>query len=461
MRGQRTNTVREKETNKYRLWRKEDISMGPITKELLDRYRSEVASRSDVKLTKAVMAKTDIRELAFLPQQAAKLEGPFSVEVKTHGITSQKQSGRCWCFAGMNILREIAAKELNVEEFKLSVNYITFYDKLEKANNYLEMMILNASQDVNTPEMRQMERGIGDGGYFTTVADLVKKYGAVPDYVMPETFQSNNTDRIMKLINRLLRKDTAVLRREIAAGNDVAALKEDMLGEIYRVLVTAFGEPVTSFDLIYRDKDEQYHAEYGMTPTGFYEKYIAKDFDDYVYVTNEPTDMMPIGVAYTFHCLDNMAEGNTLVLNLPIEDLKALAVAQLKDNDPVWFGCDSGHYGDRKLGIWDPDCFAYEELLGGASLAMSKKDSLELGEAGATHAMILVGVNFDRDGRPDRWKIENSWGDEVGKKGYFVCSDRYFDEFVFECVIHKKHLHGEQKKLLEQEPVRIDHWLAY
>lgn len=435
--------------------------MNTVTKELLARYRKEVAARADVKLTKAVMAKTDIGELAFLPQEAAKLEGPFSIEVETHGITAQKRSGRCWCFAGMNILREIAAQKLNVEEFKLSVNYLTFYDKLEKANNYLEMMIENASQDVTAPEMRFMENGIGDGGYFTTVADLVKKYGVMPDYAMPETFQSNNTDRIMDLINRLLRKDTALLRRERAAGNDVTALKEEMLGEIYRVLVTAFGEPVETFDLIYRDKDKQYHAEYGVTPVDFYERYIGRALDDYVYVTNEPTDLTPIGGTYTFHCLANMAEGNMLWLNLPIEELKALAIAQLKDNDPVWFGCDSGHYGDRKLGIWAPECFAYEELLGGASLELSKKDSLELGEAGATHAMILVGVNFGADGQPDRWKIENSWGDEVGKKGYFVCSDRYFDEFVFECIIHRKHLSEAQKKLLEQPPVRIDHWLGY
>lgn len=435
--------------------------MKTVTKELLDRYRGEVAARGDVELAKAVMAKTDIGELAFLPQQAAKLEGPFSVEVETRGITAQRRSGRCWCFAGMNILREIVAEKLNVEEFKLSVNYLTFYDKLEKCNNFLEMMIQNASQDVNTPEMRYMQWGVGDGGYFTTVADLVKKYGAVPDYAMPETFQSNNTDRIMGLINRLLRKDTAILRKEIAAGNDVAGLKEDMLGEIYRILVTAFGEPVREFDLVYRDKDKQYHAEYGLTPLAFYEKYIGKSLDDYVCVTNEPTGLTPIGGTYTFHCLANMAEGNMLMLNLPIEQLKELAIAQLKDNDPVWFSCDSGHYGDRKLGIWDPGCFAYEQLLGGASLAMSKTDSLELGEASPTHAMILVGVNFDRDGKPDRWKIENSWGDEVGKKGYFVCSDRYFDEFVYECVINRKYLNDEQRKLLDAEPVRIDHWLGY
>ena len=432
-----------------------------ITRDMLSSFRAQAAAHPNTDTLKAVLSKTDMADLAYLPQEAAKLEGPFSVEVKTSGITAQQKSGRCWCFAGLNILREEAAKRLGVEEFKLSANYLTFYDKLEKCNNFLGMVVEHAHEPLSSRMSQYLNGGIGDGGYWDMVVDLVKKYGVVPDYAMPETYQSEHTEKLMKLINNLLRRDMAILRRAVAAGEGTDALQEEMLGEIYRILCTAFGEPVETFDLVYRDSNKAYHAEYGITPQDFYQRYIGKCLDDYVTVVNEPTYLVPMGTPYTFHYKGSMAEGGVHCLNLPMEELRRMSIAQLEDGDPVWFGCDSGHYGDRQLGIWDPDSFHYEGLLGGASLAMSKQDLLETGEARATHAMILVGVNFDRDGRPNRWKIENSWGGDVGRKGYFVCSDRYFEDFVYECILNKKYFTPEELAMLEKTPIEIDPWLAY
>ncbi len=435
--------------------------MKALNENMLRKFRNDLKDDKNVRTLQAAMSKTELKDLAYLPQQAAKLDGPFTIELKTRGITAQQKSGRCWCFAGLNILREIVAEKLGLEEFKLSPNYLTFYDKLEKANTFLESVIENADQDLTSRITEYLKRGIWDGGYWDMVVDLVKKYGVVPAEVMPETYQSNHTDTFMKLMNRMLKKDAVLLRQAVAEGKDVTAMKEEMLGEIYKAECIVFGEPVESFDFTYRDKDGAYHADYALTPKAFYEKYIGASLEDYVTIVNTPTFLVPMNTAFTFHYIGSMAESRVFCLNVPLEDMKALAIAQLKDGEPIWFGCDSGQFGDRQLGIWDPDSFDYEGLLGGVDLTMSKKDCLEFDEAGATHAMLFVGVNFDQNGKTDRWKIENSWGGEVGRKGYFVCSDRYFDEYVFEVIINKKHLTDAQKEALNKEPVQVAPWLAY
>lgn len=435
--------------------------MKPITNELLERYGKEYANDSAAHVLHAAMARTDLKELAFKPLTAAKLEGPFAIELKTHGITAQKKSGRCWFFATMNIMREVITEKLNLSEFKLSANYITFYDKLEKANNYLEMIIENADKPLSDRMMEYLSFGLGDGGYWDQAVDLVQKYGVVPEYVMPETFQAENTSSLLGVLNTLMKKDAAILRRKIAAGEDVTALKEDMLGEIYKALCIAFGAPVQKFDFCYRDKEGNYHVERDLTPKAFYDKYVGLELDNYITVHNEPTDRVPMHKAFTFHFFGNMADKDCLSLNLPIDEFQELCVKQLKDNEPIWFACDSDKYGDRQLGIWDPNCFDYGGLLGGLNLDFSKEDRLNYKDTHGCHAMILVGVNFDAEGNPDRWKIENSWGGDLGKNGYFVCSQRYFEEYVLEAIINKKHLTDAQKAMLNEEPIRIAPWQTY
>ncbi len=432
--------------------------MKDITKELLERFRAEAAERKELRTLQAAMAKTELKDLAFVPEAAAKLNGDFAIELKTRGVTFQQRSGRCWLYAVLNILRERISETCRLDKFELSANYLSFYDKLEKANNFLELVIENAHKPLNDRMMEYVLGGVGDGGYWDMATDLVAKYGVVPAAVMPETWQSTHTEKFLKLLNTLLRKDAVRLRAVVADGGDGQAEKEKMLAEIYRMECIAFGEPPKTFSFEYRDKDDVFHCERGLTGRSFYEKYLPGALDEYITVTNHPTHGLPMDLYYVFHYMGSMANRDVINLNLTLEEMEELTVKQLRDGEPVWFGCDSGAWGDRDKGVWDPDSLDFSGLMGGVDFTMSKGDRLEYHDSFATHAMIFVGVNFDENGTPDRWKIENSWGEEAGRKGYFVCSEKYFREFVYEVIVRKKHLTDAQRALLEGEPKRIQPW---
>lgn len=438
--------------------------MHQLTLDLVNSYRGNYEKDKAARSATAAMAKTEMADLAFLPMEAAKLRGDFAIEIKTHGITAQEKSGRCWMFAAMNILREKAAENLGIEEFEISENYLAFYDKLEKANNFLNMAVSNAKEPLDGQMAQYIYKGIGDGGYWDMAVDLVKKYGVVPKWVMPESYQSSHTQKFMRMLNSLLRRDAQILREMILSGKsdaEVNARQTDLMAEVYKAECIAFGEPVRTFDLEWTDKNGAFHREAGITPLEFYERHVAVDLDGYVTVTAVPTEFTPEGRLYEFHYMGSMAESGIKVLNLSIDELEELTLKQMRDGEAVWFACDAGAYGDRKEGVWDPDSFDYEGLLGGVSIDMpTRRDRLELRDSRATHAMILVGVNFDEEGRPNRWKIENSWGGEVGKKGYFVCSEHYFREYVYEAVIQKEYLSDEQKAILGTDPVEVKPWIG-
>ena len=432
--------------------------MNEITQELLERFRAQEAERKELRTLQAALAKAEMKDLAFVPTAAAKLNGDFAIELKTRGVTWQQNSGRCWLYAVLNILRERISETCNLDKFELSANYLSFYDKLEKANNFLELVIENAGKPLNDRMMEYVLEGVGDGGYWDMATDLVAKYGVVPSWVMPETWQSTHTAKFLKLLNTLLRKDAVRLRAVIAAGGDAQAEKEAMLEEVYRMECIAFGEPPRTFAFEYRDREGVFHADRELTGRSFYEKYLGDVLGDYITVTNHPTHGLPMDLYYVFHYMGSMANRDVINLNLTLEEMEELTLKQLRDGEPVWFGCDSGAWGDRDKGVWDPDSLDFSGLMGGVDFTMSKGDRLETHDSFATHAMIFVGVNFDENGKPDRWKIENSWGEEVGKKGYFVCSEKYFREFVYEVIVRKKHLTEAQLALLEGEPRRIQPW---
>ena len=433
--------------------------MKTITPELMARMRQTYENDRMAQAMTAAMAKTDIADVAFLPMQAARLNGEFEIEIKTHGITAQEQSGRCWLFAAMNVSRESVIRRCKLKEFELSGNYLAFWDKLEKANNFLEQIIDTADLPAGSREVYTLvDHVIGDGGSWPEYVELIKKYGCVPKTAMPESRQSGYTANLLAKFKRLLRKDAAELRRIAAAGEDPSARKEEMLVEFYKAECIAFGEPVERFDFCYRDEDDNYHAQLDMTPQSFYETYIGTDLDEYVYISCQPSEKKPYYTHWAMHESGCMIDHNLDFLNLPMDEVEELILKQMRDGEPVWFGCDSRQYGERQKGYWDPLSFDYEALLGGVDLTMSREDQLLYREAEATHAMLLIGVNFDTEGKPNRWKIENSWGTSWGQNGYFVCSEEYMQNFVFEAVINKKHLTEEQLVLLGTEPVILKPW---
>ena len=432
--------------------------MKAISYELLKEFRTRTGEKKEIRTLQAALARTEMQDLAFVPAAAARLNGEFTIELKTRGITWQKKSGRCWMFAAMNIMREKVAEKCGLEKFELSGNYLAFYDKLEKSNNVLEMAIAYADRPLNDRAVEYILDGFHDGGYWDMAADLVRKYGVVPLDAMPETWQSTHTATFMRILSSLIRKDIRILRGIVAKGADPEPTKEAMLEEIYRMECVAFGEPPERFDFSWKDGDGNVHEDRGLTGLDFYEKYVGMGLENLITVTNHPTKGLPMNHHYVFHYIGSMAESDVDNLNLPVDEMEALALAQLRDGEPVWFGCDSDAFGDRKEGIWDTDSMDYGGLLGGIDYTMEKGPRLQYHDSYATHAMILTGVHLDPEGRPDRWKIENSWGEEAGRKGYFVCSEKYFREYVYEIIVDRKHLTDSQRQSLSSPAVRIEPW---
>ncbi|MBQ2656282.1 MAG: C1 family peptidase [Erysipelotrichaceae bacterium] len=393
----------------------------------------------------------------------AKADNPnfFSIDLKTLPVTNQMASGRCWLFSSLTLLREMVAKKYKIkDQFEFSQNYIAFYDKLEKINYFMESVIAEKdnSATLNTETYRYLLRfAVGDGGQWDMMVALVKKYGLVPKTAMPETYQSSHTRTMNQLINRRLRRFTADMMK--AENKEaIAALKDECLKQLYALLCDCFGVPPKTFTFEYYDQKDKYHAHYDVTPMEMYEKYLGVDLDNYVGIINGPTEDKPFYQTYTVKYLGNVAgtDNEVFFLNLPIKDFKDLILKQMKDGDPVWFGCDCGKDSNRELGLWDDLSNDYENTFK-LDLEMSKADMLDTLESAMNHAMVFTGVNLVKN-KPTRWKIENSWGDKVANKGYYVASDTWFDKYVFEAVVDKKYLNKKQLAAMKKKPVVLDPW---
>lgn len=430
----------------------------PITPELIAKFNEAYESNPMNQVLAAAASKTALADVAFHQASAKKLQHTFAIDLHPTAVTSQKASGRCWIFAAMNVLREIVAKNCNMDRMEISQNYVAFWDKFEKINYFLESIIDTADLEVGDRTLDWVLQGLGDGGQWDMIISLVKKYGIVPISAMPETFQSSNTRSTNQMLNMKLREYAIELRAIVAEGKDPSARKEEMLEEMYRALCICFGKPATVFDFEYVDKDKVYHVDRDLTPQAFFEKYVGQELDNYVSIINAPTKDKPYYKSYTVKYLGNVVEGSVRYLNIPMDEMKDLIVKQLKDGEAVWFGSDCGKYGDRTSGVWDMDSFLYGELLGGLTFGLTKEQRLDYRDSAMNHAMVIMGVNFDKDGVPDRWKIENSWGEDPGNKGYFVMSANWFDEFTYQAVINKKHLSPELLAHLEEEPIALQPW---
>ena len=379
----------------------------------------------------------------------------FSINLKTLPVTDQKSSGRCWIFAGCNVIREAIAKKYNLEEFEISQNYVAFYDKLEKCNYLLESIISLKDREKDDRILDYLlSTGIQDGGQWDLFVNIVNKYGVVPKNAFPETYQSSNTYGIDNLLNKYIRKFAYEIRNEEM---DIQSRKEKCIKEIYSILCSCFGIPPKTFSFEYVDKDKNYHIVKDLTPMKFYQEIVEMDLNNYVSIINSPTSDKPFNNVYTVDYLGNVAEGNeVLYLNLPIERLKELAVNQLKDGESVWFGSDCGKDADGTDGVWDDSTFDIDTLFQIDS-SMSKGAMLDTRESAMNHAMVITGVNLE-DENPTKWRIENSWGEKYGHKGYYVATDSWFSKYVYQIVINKKYLSEEEKNVLNNERIRLKPW---
>ncbi len=385
----------------------------------------------------------------------------FSHEIPSMKITNQQRSGRCWIFAGLNVLRYKIAKELGLKEFELSQSYVMFYDKLEKSNYFLQAIIETVGEDLHSRTVSWLlERLVGDGGQWGMLSNLLKKYGVVPKEVMKESYSSSNSRVMNMILQTKLRENAMVLRQMHEEGKSVKELetkKMEMLDDIYRILSINLGVPPEKFTYQYKDKDENYHILKDVTPTEFLEKYAKLDLDSMVSVINCPTSDKEYMKTYTVKYLGNVVGGDNVVyLNVSMQDMKKMAVEAISNGEPTWFAADSGKMMEREKGIFDVELFDFENLYD-VKFTFNKAQRLDYAESLMTHAMVLQGVDIV-DGEPVKWKVENSWGDKNGKDGYFIMGDKWFDEFVYEIVVDKSYLSDEMKKALEEKPVMLPPW---
>lgn len=423
------------------------------------KFKSNYEKKPVQQALKRVLVKNDLANLFDKQEQKPLTQFRFSNEIKTLPVANQKQSGRCWIFAGLNLLREVIAKKYDLKEFELSQNYTAFWDKFEKINYFIESMddFLDADQDDRTLQ-HLLKTGIQDGGQWDMFVSLIEKYGIVPKDAMTETTSSSGTRFMNQIINLKLRQYAANARRLFSEGkkNEIVDLKSKALDELYTFLSTNFGTPPESFDFEYISK-EQYHIIKGLTPQSFYLEHIGDVLKDYVSIINSPTKDKPFMKTYTVAYLGNVIGGREIkYLNLEMKDLKSLVLKQILDNEVVWFGSDVARYGDRIVGVWDDQSYDYDQMLE-MSLFLSKEDQLDYSQSAMNHAMLLTAVNLD-EGQPNRWKIENSWGDTNGSKGYYLASDTWFDQYVYQAVIHEKYLSQAQMKAWKEAPKVLKPW---
>ncbi len=426
---------------------------GGISADLLkDISKGYEGTASDKAIHNAINA-DQINVLALQPDNIIKTDRHFSHEVLTKGRTNQKSSGRCWLFTGLNVLRSKMIAQYNLGAFTFSQNYLFFYDQLEKANLFLQGII--DTKDLPDDD-RQVDwlfaHPIGDGGQFTGVSNLVTKYGVVPSEVMPETLSANNTSQMRAQICNLLREDGLRLRQ--AKGKDLQKMKVEMLKDIYHVLGLCLGVPPAEFTWARYDASGKFVDEKTYTPKSFYQEYIGADLENnYVMVMNDPCREFykVYEIQYDRHVYDGH---NWVYINLPIERIKEMAIASIKDNTALYFSCDVGKFLSRPDGVADMNNYDYESLLG-VKFGMNKKERIQTHASGSTHAMTLIAVDIKND-KPVKWMVENSWGDTG--KGNIIMTDDWFNEYMFRLVVEKKYVPEDVLKLLKEKPIQLPAW---
>ena len=405
------------------------------------------------------IAANSIDNLAQNRNNAAELDTYFSVETPKQAITDQKSSGRCWMFSGMNVLKVNFAKRTDSLRVEFSQAYLFFYDQLEKANLFLQGVIDTGKKPIDDQRVQFFFKNpINDGGTFCGVADLTEKYGLVPKQVMPESYSSDNTSRMARLISSRLREDGLKLRKMVAEGKkaaDIEKAKTEMLSTVYRMLSLTIGQPPTQFTYAHRNKDGKAVGEpKTYTPQEFFKEVVGDKLNGtFIMVMNDPRRpyYKTYEVEYDRHTYDGH---NWKYLNLPMDDIEQMAIASLKDGRKLYSSYDVGKMLDRKRGYGDTENFDYGSLMG-TTFGMDKAERISTFDSGSTHAMTLTAVDLDENGKAKKWKVENSWGASWGQQGCMIMSDRWFREYMFRLVVDKKYVSEEMLKLNEQKPVMV------
>lgn len=409
------------------------------------------------------MSRVELNELSINRELIKSMDFSFSHELDVAPeATAQQKVGVCWIFAAMNMLRYYTQKKINVKSFEFSGPYLMFWDKFEKANYFLEKMIQFRDRPYDDRELRHfLDEPLPDGGDWYMFVNLVKKYGIVPAAVMQHAPYSKDSTVHNKVIAGKLRQYAAAIRQLHQQGASLEAIQAQRTAfteELYKIMVMSFGTPPERFSWSYRNEDKAFFRETDITPQEFLAKYVDVDLDAYVCLWSSPMQDTPYHHTYTVAHTRKMVGGDRhLALNLPFDTFKSYALQKLKNHEPVLFSCDVGKDSLRKEGLLLKGIYNYD-LLFQTRFGLDQADRLEMGETKMTHCMLIVGVDLDEQDRPLKWKVENSWGADVGKKGYFIMSDEWFDDNVYQLIVPKKYLDADQLALLDTEPTELPIW---
>lgn len=437
--------------------------MSEITQEQLAAFKKSVDEQPKAAVLRGAVTTNGILKSARDNQRAGELTPTFSIDLESSPVANQLQSGRCWMFAALNTMRhDMKAVHGLPGDFELSQSYTFFWDKFEKANYFYNNIVATADKATTDREVSfLLTTPQQDGGQWDMIVAIIEKYGVVPQSAFPESQASSHSAEFNRLFNSKLRKDAIALRKLVNGGAseaDVDAKIEALNKENYHMLSLTFGEPPLSFDFSFRDKDGEFHREQNMAPQDFFKKYIGWDLSEYISIINAPTEDKPYNQTYGVKMLGSVVGGRDVKhLNLDLATFKELAIKQLSAGENVWFGVDMGPKLDRTAGLMDTKLYD-EDSLFDIDFSLTKAERLDYGDSLMTHAMVLTGVDLV-DGQPTKWKVENSWGDKNGHKGYFTMSDEWFDEFTYQVVIKKEYLPEELRNVYENTtPKELAPW---
>ncbi len=441
---------------------KPEMQHGEITMDAISQFNQEFCQDPKNMLAMNAVTKNSITDVAMSRNAFVNAQHTFSHLVPLEGkATSQKSSGRCWIFAALNVMRLPLMAKHNLEEFEFSQSYMFFWDKFEKSNYFLESIIDTKEKPVDDRTVMWLfQTAISDGGQWDMFVNLINKYGVVPKDAMPESYASSNSGLMNRMILHKLREYAKQLRDLDQSGSQVSELrklKNNQMQEIYRILCIFLGEPPKKFDWQFRDKDKKFFDFQDITPKEFMEKHVPFNINDKVCLVNAPTKDKPLNNVLTVKYLGNIVEGfPTRYLNVDIDVVKQAAAASIKDGEAVWFGCDVGKRFHRDIGVMDMDLYDYKLVIG-TDTALNKGARLDYGDSAMTHAMVFTGVDIQND-QIEKWRVENSWGDKVGSKGYFIMTDKWFDEFNYEVVVDKKYVSENILDIAKQKPIELNPW---
>jgi bleomycin hydrolase len=436
---------------------RENITLSNIRK-----FNKSFNSSTSNQLARNALIQNDINKVAVHWENFSKINHIFSNTIsKQLPVTNQKSSGRCWGFAGLNLLRLEIVKNYNLSNFEFSQNYFMFWDKLEKANYFLENILKTLDQNYDSRLMMHLlQAPVQDGGQWDMFVNLIEKYGLVPKSVMPETNHSSKSSMMNYFLTHKLRECAFILRKSKKPRTTIKQLrskKEEMMSVIYSLLCMFLGNPPIKFDWSIKDKNNKFTRFNNVDPLDFYRKFTKVKLKNKVCLINAPMSNKKMNELYTIDFLGNVVGGNIIkYANVEINELKKAAIKSIKNDEAVWFGCDVGKMFNRELGIMDMDLYDYEKLFD-TKFKMNKASRLEYGDSAMTHAMLFTGVDLKRN-TPRKWRVENSWGDKNGDKGYYLMSDSWFDEYNYEVVVDKKYLSNKTLKIFNKEPQNLEPW---